>query len=77
MIRQNELMPLRHQAAMQKSATIAPELTQKVNHAGHTIGPTKDSKGALYFMVLKKVNTYYLRILHYTGSLKRKSVTCR
>ena len=46
------------------------EVTQKVNHEGH---PT--AANTLHFSVFKKLNTFYLRVLHYTGSPNRKSVT--
>ncbi len=46
------------------------KVTHKVNHTGHTTSPPKGSKNTLHFSMLKKANTFYLRILHYTGDPK-------
>lgn len=79
MTMQRGLMPTALQAKRQNAVINAPkveqEITQRVNHKGHTASSTQGYKGTLHFSVLKKVNTYYLRVLHYTGSPKRKSVT--
>ncbi|PSW06932.1 hypothetical protein C9I89_05310 [Photobacterium lipolyticum] len=75
MIRQNEHKPLLHHTAMQRNALLASEVIQKVNQGGHTSSPANDAIGTLHFSILKKVNTFYLRIFHYTGSPMRKSVT--
>lgn len=79
MTMQRGLMPsslqAKRQNAVNESPKVKQEVTQRVNHKGHTTCPTQSAKGTLHFSMLKKVNTYYLRILHYTGSPKRKSVT--
>ncbi|MGR5149390.1 hypothetical protein ACQKP8_22950 [Photobacterium alginatilyticum] len=38
------------------TAEVKQEVTQKVNHRGHTSTPT-ETKGTLHFSMLKKVNT--------------------
>ncbi|MGF1728751.1 tyrosine-type recombinase/integrase [Photobacterium kasasachensis] len=79
MTMQRGLMPsslqAKRQNAVNESPKVKQEVTQRVNHKGHTTSPTQGTKGTLHFSMQKKVNTYYLRILHYTGSPNRKSVT--
>ena len=63
------------QTATYNGYKVTHEVTQEVDHTGHTSGRSKGNEGTLHFAMVKKVNTFYLRILHYTGSPKRKSVT--
>ncbi|MGF1757598.1 tyrosine-type recombinase/integrase [Photobacterium sagamiensis] len=63
------------QTAIQNGYKVTHKVTQEVDHTGHATSPPKGSKDTLHFSILKKANTFYLRILHYTGDPKRQSVT--
>lgn len=54
-------------ASANAARKVDQEVTQKVKH---TTQPN-----TLHFSIFKKLNTFYLRVLHYTGNPKRRSVT--
>ena len=57
------------------ASKVTPNIPSEVDHRGHTSGRSKGNEGTLHFAMVKKVNTFYLRILHYTGNPNRQSVT--